>query len=154
MKETLPWTKYLNTGFDIIDEQHMELLKIEYKIQQCLQTKCRMVDSIHLMNLIVELRNYVTYHFYEEEKLIAQINPSELQRHKEKHEEFIDLITDIECKELLDHPERVLRTLQLDIQRWFFEHVVKEDYKVLVGDTRPYSVHWIQSDSKRIDDYS
>lgn len=154
MKNVLKWSEYLNIGIEIIDAQHMELLKIEYKIEQCLKTKCKMVDSIYLMNLIVELRNYVTYHFYEEEKLIAEINPSELNRHKEKHEEFIEVITSIDCSELLKYPEKVLTELKMAIQEWFFNHIVKEDYEILMEYHRPYSVHWIQNNTAYVDEYA
>nr|WP_307990932.1 hemerythrin domain-containing protein [uncultured Niameybacter sp.] len=149
----MSWRDYLNIGINIIDEQHVELLKIEHKIEQCLKRRCRMVDSIYLMNLIVELRNYVTYHFYEEEKLIAQINPSELKRHREKHEEFVEVITAIDCSELLNYPESVLRELQIVIREWFFNHIIKEDYEVLNGNAIPYSVHWIQNNRRYVDQY-
>ena len=126
------WDESLNVGIPFIDEQHQELFSIGRKLEQEILTQCMNADEKYLLKLLCEIREYVTYHFYEEEKLIKELNPHLFEKHKNEHDQFIAWVNSIDCGELLQNPQKKLKEIKEALQKWVFEHILIEDRQVLL----------------------
>ncbi|WP_346871030.1 hemerythrin family protein [Clostridium sp. UBA5119] len=121
------WQDDLNTNIERIDEQHKELFKIARKIEQLLITKCATVDSKILLDIICELREYISYSFYEEEKIMKEANYFNYEEHIKSHEELKKVIMNIELSVLKERPCEELKKIKDSVQDWIFQHMMIED---------------------------
>lgn len=125
------WNDQIEIGIEEIDLQHQELFKIAREIEQLLIIQCIGIEENFLLQVVCDLRNYITYHFYQEELLISKINNSQLEKHRQKHEEFKKKINSIDCIDLCERPNEVLREIKEMLQDWVFEHILNEDREAL-----------------------
>lgn len=124
------WQDDLNTQISSIDEQHKELFRIARSIEQLLLTGCINVEFKRLLNIICDLREYVSYNFYEEEKLMRKFNYSDYDEHIKSHEKFKNVIMDIELSKVEEKPYEELKKIKDNIQDWIFQHMMIEDMKM------------------------
>ncbi|MDF2879214.1 MAG: hemerythrin [Clostridia bacterium] len=120
------WDPSIETGIDRIDAQHRELFRIGRSIEQILLTDFVEVDNAHLLTIIVELRNYITYHFYEEECFMQQINYPDFASHKFYHDALIKEINEIDCDNLHDS----LSALKDLLSSWVLGHILIADHAI------------------------
>lgn len=123
------WDESISVGIKEIDDQHKELFKIARDIEQMVLIKCHGVTSGKVIQVLAELREYATYHFYSEEVLISKMNPQHLETHKEKHENFRRVILALNDGELKKCPNEILIEIRAFLKSWLFEHIVIEDKK-------------------------
>lgn len=124
------WDEKMNTGIDVIDSQHKELFKIARDIEQLVLIHCNGVNNEYLMNIINRLRDYVSYHFYQEEKLMEQYKYSKFKEHKSIHDNFQKKVTNIDCVHLMEQPYEVLSKVKDLLQDWVFGHLIVEDARM------------------------
>lgn len=124
------WQDDLNTNIERLDEQHKELFKIARNIEQLLITKCATVDSKVLLDIICELRDYISYSFYEEEKIMKKANYSSYEEHIKSHEKLKKMIMNIELSVLKEKPCEELKKIKDSVQDWIFQHMLIEDKKM------------------------
>ena len=87
-KPVVQWQASYSVGVKLIDDQHMELVKLTNKLfANCMAGRERarntFLDTIH------EAVEYVGYHFGTEEKVMERINYPEFAIHKKQHENFV-----------------------------------------------------------------
>lgn len=121
------WNDSLKVGIETIDQQHQDLFRIVRKIEQAIIIKCDNLEEEYLLKLLCELREYVTYHFYEEEKIIEDLNLEMLPNHKKHHDEFLGWVQSISCIRLIEEPLSCLEEIRDRLQIWFFQHIISED---------------------------
>lgn len=121
------WNDSFNVGIESIDNQHKELLRIGRGIEQLLITNCIGVQTDELLSIVRELREYVSYHFYEEEKFMKSYDYSAFNHHIAEHKQFLKKIEGINMPRLRDYPNEELRKIKSDIQDYIFQHVLQED---------------------------
>lgn len=121
------WCADVETGISIMDTQHKELFRIGREIEQLVICHCIGVTNTQLLNVIMELREYVAYHFYEEEKLMLENNYPNYAAHKAKHDETVHYIVNIDLKKLSLCPYEILGKLKTYLQDWIFSHLLVED---------------------------
>ena len=124
------WKPEMEVGIPIIDEQHKELFRIARSIEQLLITKCIGVDTRLLLDIVCELREYVSYNDYVERSLMIEWQYSDILNHVKQHDEFCKKIIAIDCKVLGDAPYEVLVNVKEIIQDWVFAHILIEDKKL------------------------
>lgn len=119
------WNNEWNTGVEIIDRQHKKLIDILNRISE---------GSIDDKELIKELINYVSSHFFEEEKLMFKNNyPYDLYKwHRKQHNDFTDAMLDISFKIIsMDKTDvdfkSIIKKLEEFCFTWFKEHFLKTD---------------------------
>ena len=134
------WNNDCMIGINELDEQHKELFRIGRSIEQLIITGCIGVTHERLYEIVRELREYASYHFYEEEKLMDQYNYSESAFHKAEHDRFIKYIESINIPQLGDNPKQSLKILKEDIQTYIFQHILNEDRK-LATEIQPNIIH-------------
>jgi len=124
------WKPEMEIGIETIDEQHKELFRIARSIEQLLITKCIGADPKLLLEIVCELREYVSYNNYLEESLMAKAQYSGYLSHIQQHWDFEKMVALIDCKVLGESPYEVLSTVKEKIQDWVFAHILVEDKKM------------------------
>lgn len=121
------WDDTINTGIEVIDMQHKELFRIGRAIEQLVITRCIGMEEKQLLQIICELREYVAYHFYEEEHLMELYNISSLNEHKVEHKKYQDMILSIDLKKFNDHLFDEVAKLKDNITQLVFHHMLTTD---------------------------
>ena len=78
----IEWQSAYEIGIKTVDEQHQQLVKLINQLEQT--HKGRQAES-EAEQVLVELVNYVRFHFAEEEELMASNNYAETDRHAQLH---------------------------------------------------------------------
>lgn len=125
------WDPRLSLDIPNLDKHHQHFFKLGRDIEQLLLIQCAGVTNKDLFNLLYELRDYVTYHFYEEEKIMEEIGFPEFEAHKLHHQEFLDYINHIDYDKLCTNPYSELRNIKEDMVNWAFTHIVQQDQKLI-----------------------
>ena len=123
------WDQSFCTGINIIDEQHKLLFKLGREFELLLQIPDGVSKKDDALKLLVDLRDYVTFHFYTEESLMEQIDYPDVEQHREYHEIFQKQITNISLKNINNENYDEMRTLLNNLYSWIFDHMLKEDLK-------------------------
>ena len=121
------WKDELNTGIEDVDKQHREMFRIVRDIEQLLITRCIGVSEKELYAIIRELREFVSYHFYEEEKLMKKYGVSSYKEHVKDHKRMVKLIEGIDIPKLGRQPFEELSKIKEGLQDNIFEHMFRID---------------------------
>lgn len=121
------WKDELNINIESIDIQHRELFRIARSIEQLLIIKCVGIENKRLLEILCELREYASYHFYEEEKLMAKANYSKIEEHKSYHNDFKNMTMKIDWNLVEKNPYEELKKIKDNVQDWIFQHMMIED---------------------------
>lgn len=122
------FTKDLETGNQLIDSQHRQLIEaVNSLLAACQAGKGR----AELSNTLKFLQDYTAKHFSDEEKLQLQSRYPDYVNHRKYHEDFKKVVAGI-CAELeKDGPTIVLvGKVNSTIAGWLINHIKKEDTKV------------------------
>lgn len=125
------WDSRIELKIPSIDEQHQYLFKLGRRVEQLLIVRCAGVTDQELLNLLCGFRDYVTYHFYEEEKFMTMIQYPYLKEHHEAHLRMLSYINHIDYTLLCEHPFEQLSLIRDELVRWIFDHMIQEDQKIL-----------------------
>jgi hemerythrin len=125
------WTPEFNTNIEILDTQHKEFFRIGRDVEQLIQIKCIGVNDKQLLSIISDLKEYITYHFYEEEGMMLDYGYPDTEKHKESHRQFAKKIAEINLIELKLNPLKELQKIRDMIQEYVFWHLLSEDKKMV-----------------------
>ncbi len=117
----LTWTNDLDTGIDIIDGQHRQIVAYINKLHDARLTRNR--SSI--AKVIDDTIEYTVSHFGFEETLIEDAGYAFIRPHKRVHELFIRRIS--EYKQRFDNGENIEEELHGLLSRWLFSHIRNDD---------------------------
>ena len=120
----LQWTSTLSVGVPALDEQHRELFR---RVDRLLDAVLRR-DRSEAGRLLGWLRGYVTEHFAEEERLMAELGYPDAERHVEEHRRFARALAGLEA-EFAAHGATAALVFQLEQQAvgWLQDHVYFTD---------------------------
>lgn len=121
------WCKEMECGVNIIDEQHQELFRIIRGIEQLIMHECQHVTQKQLLDIICELREYISYHFYTEENMMSKYQYPNLARHMADHMDLKEYILNFDLKALAEDPNLTLTALKEHMQEYLFSHILQED---------------------------
>lgn len=124
------WRKEMNTHIDNIDFQHKQFFAIGREIEQLIITECMGVTDEQLLSIVCKLRDYVAYHFYEEERLMQQVDYPELEQHRAEHQEGIRKVQRIDFQRLKENPVEGLKLIKDGMQEWSFQHMLLTDIRM------------------------
>jgi hemerythrin len=117
----LKWTKDLNTGIDVIDGQHRQIVEYINKMDDARITR----NDIVIRKVIQDTVEYTISHFGFEESLIEEAGYEFIRPHKKVHELFIKRVS--EYKERFENGEDVADELHGLLSRWLFSHIRNDD---------------------------
>ncbi len=121
------WDDSICVGIEEIDSQHREFFRIGRDLEQMILTGCGAVSEQEILDKLCEVREYMTYHFYTEEKFLEEMKSEHLERHRAQHEEFKRIINAVDCEKLIKDPVKELKQIRNYLQEWFFTHILQED---------------------------
>ena len=117
----LTWEKDLDTGIDVIDGQHKQIVNYINKLDDARVTKNRAV----IAKVIDDTVDYTISHFGFEETLIEDAGYEFSRPHKRVHELFIKRVS--EYKQRFDDGEDIADDLHGLLSRWLFSHIQNDD---------------------------
>jgi hemerythrin len=117
----LKWKKELDTGIDVIDGQHKQIVDYINKLDDARITKNRLV----IAKVIADTIDYTVSHFGFEETVIEDAGYEFTRPHKRVHALFIKRV--IEYKQRFDDGEDIADELHGLLSRWLFSHIQNDD---------------------------
>ncbi len=117
----LKWTKDLDTGIDVIDGQHKQIVSYINQLDDAKRSK-----NLALISKVIEdTVDYTISHFGFEETLIEDAGYEFVRPHKRVHELFIKRVS--EYKQRFDSGDDVTDELHGLLSRWLFSHILNDD---------------------------
>lgn len=122
----IDWDNKYNTGHSKIDEEHKELINILNDLYRDIVINKIGEEHTVFKNTIKRLKDYVIYHFSNEEAIMAKYEYAGIEEHKAWHREFVNMI--LEVVELYNkEPRLVANRLVRQLRDWFLEHIAVRD---------------------------
>lgn len=109
---------------------HLELIEIitrvylQMKLLQ--QGRPGSAEMEGLRQVLGELKEYALFHFRAEERFMEGIAFPQLERHRQAHGKFVEVVLQLEEKVFRDSPAYVVELLHLVVS-WLFEHINQMD---------------------------
>lgn len=131
MLEIFPWNHNFETGINIIDEQHKQLVHLLNQLAAHLANRS---STVTLSNVFSELANYANYHFKSEEEVWSRylVSDDTFSEHKKSHNEFwgsIQVLQD-SCKDA--ELDESIRNIVLFLAKWLAFHILEADKKMAI----------------------
>ena len=83
------WKERYSIGVELIDNQHKELFKRLSHFIQIVQSETNWEDKMDDVKETLDfMKDYVIYHFNDEERYQEEINYPDLEVHREAHAKF------------------------------------------------------------------
>lgn len=121
------WKESYRVGIDIIDEQHKRLFDIAEEAEKLMEMPEHIDKFDEIINILNELRDYVKYHFEQEEELLLEIKYKKFFEHKIAHNDFIEYIYSLDIEDIDKHQhDRGIKILRV-LMDWLVEHVLERD---------------------------
>jgi len=127
------WASNMETGYSDIDTQHKQLFKIGRDLEQLIRIQCIGVTDKQLLDIVCELRDYTGYHFYEEERMMQEMNYPRITAHKKFHKKCSDYIMKLDLPKIKAEPMKQLKLIKDEVQNWIMEHVLSEDRDMIAA---------------------
>ncbi|WP_310602195.1 bacteriohemerythrin [Anaerosporobacter sp.] len=121
------WCNDMEIGVPIMDTQHKELFRIGRDVEQLIICHCIGVTNKQLLDIVLELREFVAYHFYHEEELMKKNNYSDFEHQKKAHDKIVQYTLGIDLKKLSQTPYEILCNIKEFLQDWIFGHILIDD---------------------------
>jgi hemerythrin len=117
----ISWTKDLDTGIDIIDEQHRQIVEFINQLESVRDTQ--QPKAVH--RVVEECVHYTMSHFAFEEELQQEAGYKYCRPHKKVHELFTRRVG--EYRKRLDDGEDVAVELHGMLANWLVNHIKHDD---------------------------
>ena len=123
----IQWKESYRLGIDIIDEQHKRLFDIAEEAEEIMELPEYIDKYDEIVRILSELREYIEYHFQQEERLLLEIGYRKFFDHKVAHNDFIEQTYSFNLEDIDEHQnERGLNILRM-LMDWLVEHVLEKD---------------------------
>lgn len=120
------WKEEYSVGVAIIDVQHKKLIELINLLHESMKQG----KAEKIMNVIIrQLIDYTGYHFREEERLMAQINYYDTQKHMKEHIDFVIKVKE-QNEKLFSGPTLLSLDLSRFLKKWLMEHILSTDKKL------------------------
>ncbi len=117
----LVWSEDLNTGIDVIDAQHRQIVGFINQLDDARSKGDRKLVKDVLDGLI----DYTVAHFSFEETLMEDVGYAYLRPHQKVHEQFVRRVSDM--RDQFERGEEVVDALHSLLHRWLFNHIRHDD---------------------------
>lgn len=121
------WSRQFVLNIDVMDREHKEFFKIGRDVEQLIQNNCIGVTDEELLRLIVNLREYTSYHYYDEDQLMIAYQYPKMEEHRIKHTIITKKISDIDIPSLKRDPMSGLKMILDLLHEIVFFHILTED---------------------------
>lgn len=129
--EVFPWSRNMETGLPLVDEQHRQLILLLNRLAGALIYN----SDVELASVFDELAAYAKYHFTAEEEIWANCFGSDkwAVEHHHVHESFLPAV--LRIKEANSHLplKDVVRRVVLFLVNWLAYHILNSDKRMAVA---------------------
>ncbi len=127
--EIFPWNKNFETGIELIDEQHIQLVDILNHLAAHL---ANLSGDVTLNKVFDELTDYADYHFKTEESIwITHFKDDAwYSSHVHTHDSFIDNITALKNNHELKPLDIVIQDIVSFLTHWLAFHILDTDRRM------------------------
>jgi hemerythrin-like metal-binding protein len=119
------WTPDLETGIDLIDDQHRMLCSYINSLYRATRRACSEAEILDIVN---SLRDYTATHFSTEEQYFSHSAYPDTARHMEVHKDFVAKVVEVE-KNLKAGRARVGNDLLEFLKSWLLQHIRRTDHE-------------------------
>lgn len=126
-RDYLKWDASMDTGIELIDNDHKKLLALINQLQNATQYN---VDEHIIDQIMDDLINYTKYHFEREEFLMHNNEYPDYSNHKQLHKNMIDKMSDCIIK-YKSNPEHTIDDALNFLKSWLINHIKGEDKKYI-----------------------
>lgn len=124
----LLWTKNLEVGVDLIDQQHKKWFE---KADQLFEAGKSGKSKEYIVKMFDFLDEYTKTHFKDEERYMQSINYPELSAQKQMHEGFIKKLKELRSEYEKDGVNlTVILSSNQFILDWLTKHISQADKKI------------------------
>ena len=122
----IPWKEQYNTGVELIDSQHRNLVNIINELHEA-----REHGSVQqaLNEVLPRLVDYTVYHFNSEEAYMEEHGYANLEKQRESHQLFKEQILEIVDHEY-DEQVYSLDMLSMYLKMWLLQHILVDDMEI------------------------
>ncbi|GFN36112.1 bacteriohemerythrin [Tepidimicrobium xylanilyticum] len=126
------WKERYRIGVDVIDNQHKELFDRLSRFIQTVQKDTIWEDKMDDVKETLDfMKEYVIYHFNDEERYQEEINYPELEEHREAHDKFREGINEyVRIFEQGQFNEEKIKEFAAKLMTWLIMHVGKMDQRI------------------------
>ncbi len=117
------WRKHYETGINILDEEHKQLLNLINLVYSAIRDK---KGPSVIAAVLTDLERYTVDHFQHEEKLLEKYGYPDFQAHLQKHKAFINELKDKKAKMDSDQDELAKELLRF-MREWLVNHIMVMD---------------------------
>jgi hemerythrin len=117
----LIWQDDLNTGIEVIDDQHRRIVSMINQLHQAQSG----ASALLVADVIAELVDYTLSHFAFEEELMEEAGYPFCAAHKRVHEVFTKRVAEYRMR--FQAGEDVVGELKSMLSRWLFNHIRNDD---------------------------
>ncbi len=118
----ITWNTKLDTGIEVIDEQHQRIVSYINQLEAARLAG----DRKRVADVIEELVDYTQSHFGFEEAMMEEAGYEFLKPHQKVHELFIKRVTAFTVRAAKG--EDIAEELQTTLTRWLLNHIANEDH--------------------------
>ena len=127
-KKVVQWQNSYSVGIRLIDEQHMELIKLTNRLfNNCLSGRER--SRATFLSTIHDAVDYVGYHFSTEEKVMERVDYPSLLEHKKEHSIFVREVFN-KVEEFKAGKVLAPLTFVYFLRDWVLHHIAVNDKKM------------------------
>lgn len=132
--DSVGWTKELETGVDVLDEQHRRYIELlnDYLKKAADNTKVPEDKVIQLTESLEFLHQYAEEHFSTEESIMKDEGYPGFETHQEEHLYFLRHVGEL-CKDLEKNgfSPKLSREVNYYIAEWFIQHILLLDMELV-----------------------
>lgn len=126
------WKDTYRIGIDRIDQQHMELFRMTEELVNAVKEGATVEVYQKILGF---LKDYVIYHFRDEEAYQASIHYSGIEAHKKEHRQFTKTVLQYEERLMANGFDgKTMKDLAGTVTAWLIYHVVDTDQKMVTGE--------------------
>ena len=136
------WKESYRIGVDRIDAQHMELFRMTDELLMAVTVNA---GAEVYRKILGFLKEYVVYHFRDEEAYQQSIGYAGFEAHQREHQQFTQTVLAYEKKLIASHfALSDVKDLAGTVVAWLVYHVTDADQRIVSGQTelRPQQKNW------------
>lgn len=127
MADFFAWDDSYAVGIPIVDDQHKELLKYGDRFSELIATGGVGLKSEELESEFQKFREYLTFHFRSEEKVMEEIKYNNLGAHRREHNAILEKVAAYNTEKIKSDPVFALTEIRSLLQSILYDHVMETD---------------------------
>jgi hemerythrin len=122
------WDKSLETGNEMIDGQHKQLIEA---LNNFLKARTEKKSNAELKKSLDFLNDYTIKHFFEEERLQKKHQYPDYENHKNLHAGLKKVVRELQTQLIMEGPSDTLfDEVQVKVGDWLVNHIKTQDVKI------------------------